>query len=257
MNSFRLSFSTTKKMNNQLIFTKNFVLSAKIDYPKEYKDLKPIDFNSHDAKKTDVRFRLFQKRGDKSGKILTEETVKTVNMYRDLPTKCFIHGWTSNEETYWYNPLRDAYFRKGSYNIFYIDWSGPANKSFHESAANSKPVGEFIADFFMASKINVKNIHIIAHSLGAHVAGFAGKHVFGKIRRKLGRITATDPAGPLFERKEVTQNFRLCKDDAEFVDVVHTDIGHYGFIAPIGHVDFYPNGGTKQPGCPPLTEDGE
>lgn len=50
---------------------------------------------------------------------------------------------------------------------------------------------------------------------------------------------------------------RLSEEDAEFVDVVHTDAGHYGFIKPIGHADFYPNGGTAQPGCPAIQEDGK
>ena len=47
---------------------------------------------------------------------------------------------------------------------------------------------------------------------------------------------------------------RLDITDAEFVDIVHTnggDIsnGEIAFIEPIGHVDFYVNGGHKQPGC--------
>lgn len=38
--------------------------------------------------------------------------------------------------------------------------------------------------------------------------------------------------------------------DAEFVDVIHTDAGIFGFPTSIGHVDFYPNGGiSPQPGC--------
>lgn len=38
--------------------------------------------------------------------------------------------------------------------------------------------------------------------------------------------------------------------DAAFVDVIHTDGGHLGFPNPIGHADFYPNGGSRrQPGC--------
>ena len=42
--------------------------------------------------------------------------------------------------------------------------------------------------------------------------------------------------------------------DAEFVDIVHTNggsisSGAVAFDEPMGHVDFYVNGGHKQPGC--------
>ena len=42
---------------------------------------------------------------------------------------------------------------------------------------------------------------------------------------------------------------RLDKSDADFVDVIHTDMGALGTTDKSGHLDFYPNGGIKQPGC--------
>lgn len=59
------------------------------------------------------------------------------------------------------------------------------------------------------------------------------------------------PAGPRFE------DFMcyLTKDDAQFVDIIHTNAGNnlaslkFGMTKATGHVDFYPNGGVKQPAC--------
>ena len=96
---------------------------------------------------------------------------------------------------------------------------------------------------------NIADFHIIGHSLGAHIAGYAGKRLSGL----LGRITGLDPAGPYFENTE--KSVRLDSSDAVFVDVIHTDgsstlqLG-LGLMQPIGHADFYPNGGRDQPKCP-------
>ena len=37
---------------------------------------------------------------------------------------------------------------------------------------------------------------------------------------------------------------------ADLVDVIHTNgLAGLGLFKPCGHIDFYPNGGTNQPGC--------
>lgn len=42
----------------------------------------------------------------------------------------------------------------------------------------------------------------------------------------------------------------LASTDAEFVDVIHTDGGVFGFPIALGDADFFPNGGfPAQPGC--------
>ena len=63
-----------------------------------------------------------------------------------------------------------------------------------------------------------------------------------------------DPAGPLFH--SLPERDVLDKNDAQFVDIIHTDAGgraglHSGISRILGHVDFFPNGGNAQPGCPP------
>ena len=69
---------------------------------------------------------------------------------------------------------------------------------------------------------------------------------------------ALDPAGPLFNGASEPE--RLDKTDADFVDVIHTNAGnlftgHFGFLDPLGHADFYINGGKEQFGCPPFVSD--
>lgn len=57
-----------------------------------------------------------------------------------------------------------------------------------------------------------------------------------------------DPAFPLYMFGG--KSSRLGMTDADFVDVIHTDSHAAGYPWPLGHVDFYPNGGGPyQPGC--------
>ena len=58
---------------------------------------------------------------------------------------------------------------------------------------------------------------------------------------KLKRITGLDPGMIGFL---LFQDYVINKDDAEYVDVIHTD--WFGFYGPMGHADFYPNGGSTQ-----------
>lgn len=44
-------------------------------------------------------------------------------------------------------------------------------------------------------------------------------------------------------------SWKLDKEDALFVDVIHTNVGIFGKIEPTGHIDFYVNDGTYQPSC--------
>lgn len=63
-------------------------------------------------------------------------------------------------------------------------------------------------------------------------------------------LSGLDPAGPGF--KEAPEFARLDPNDAEIVDIIHTSMQVLSLSHPVGHVDFYPNGGKAQPGCPDL-----
>ena len=63
---------------------------------------------------------------------------------------------------------------------------------------------------------------------------------------------AFDPAYPGFDGPNARR--RLAKSDAKFVDVIHTNArtglsNAVGIETPLGHADFYPNGGSRMPGC--------
>lgn len=89
---------------------------------------------------------------------------------------------------------------------------------------------------------------ILGHSLGAHIAGAAGRNLFYKSEKLVPRITGLDPANPCFNEGETLQG--LSRGDAEFVDVIHSDPGALGKRDSVGDADFYPNGvAPLPPGC--------
>ncbi|PIK55732.1 putative inactive pancreatic lipase-related protein 1 [Apostichopus japonicus] len=60
-------------------------------------------------------------------------------------------------------------------------------------------------------------------------------------------LLGLDPAGPHFDQF-THLDCKLDPTDAPFVDVIHTD-AFLGSAQTHGHLDFFPNGGSDQPGC--------
>ena len=67
------------------------------------------------------------------------------------------------------------------------------------------------------------NIHLVGHSLGAHVMGSAAKEVQRLGLGRLRRLTGLDPAYPFFEL--AGQEDRVDRSDADLVQIVHTNSG--------------------------------
>ena len=133
-----------------------------------------------------------------------------------------------------------------------VDWeNGAALPNYVQAAANTQLVGKQLARLIQMLNtqhgLDPSDYHLIGFSLGAHIAGFAGAEF-----RNISRITGLDPASPLFEGYSV--RVRLDPTDAQFVDVIHSNgdsflRGGLGSFQPMGHLDFYPNGGRVQVGC--------
>lgn len=81
--------------------------------------------------------------------------------------------------------------------------------------------------------MNASKITLVGHSLGAHIAGIAGKQVYKRTGQLLSRITALDPAGPCFSNIHV--DGKLVKSDANYVDVIHTNGGMLGLKESMGN----------------------
>ncbi|XP_066142156.1 phospholipase A1-like [Euwallacea fornicatus] len=214
---------------------------------KLIKDISTAPDSSYQLDPLDVQF-YFLSREISEPVLLTLESNDLLDGSKE--TKILIHGWLENHKRSWYKAIAGEYLKGNDYNIIQVDWEQPARLPYLHSSKITKDVGNLVGKFIANSNIYPKNVHLIGHSLGSHIAGFAGKRVFQDTNMKIGRISGLDPAGPAFRHPFVTNKDRLDNDDAEIVDVLHTDAGAYGYEDPIGTLDIYINEGRRiQPGC--------
>jgi len=76
----------------------------------------------------------------------------------------------------------------GDYNVILCDYK-EYNAPYLTAVSNSKKIGANIAEFltFMETQgCLTKNLHIIGHSLGGHIAGFVGQNLKNKAARTTG-----------------------------------------------------------------------
>ncbi|KAM8720381.1 hypothetical protein ACLKA7_006431 [Drosophila subpalustris] len=172
--------------------------------------------------------------------------------FDELSVRVIVHGFGSACPHVWIYEMKTALMAVEDCIVICVDWeNGATFPNYVRAAANTRLVGKQLAMLLRHLEqhkgLNLMRTHVIGFSLGAHVSGFAGAEFPG-----LSRITGLDPAGPLFEAQH--PKVRLDSSDAEFVDVIHSNgenliLGGLGSWQPMGHVDYYPNGGRVQTGC--------
>ncbi|KAI5634140.1 lipase domain-containing protein [Phthorimaea operculella] len=162
----------------------------------------------------------------------------------------FIHGFTDKPTKEPFTNIRKALFSQGKSNVIALDGSKFIGSMYLRSTTYVRFIGEKLGKVLASMVdhgVDPAQIHVIGHSLGAHIASFTGKTFTKLTGKKVARITGLDPAGPCFGRLD--EELRLKKTDADFVDVVHTDGLVKGLLEAVGDVDYYPNAGQEQPGC--------
>ena len=119
----------------------------------------------------------------------------TEAQFKDRPTRVIIHGFMGASDTSDFKAIENAYRKRNNVNIVTVKWS--KGSIYYTAALLFVPVvGADIAAFLDKSLgTNDKawrDLKLVGHSLGAHIAGFIGKKVKNG---KVGTIIGLDPAG--------------------------------------------------------------
>ncbi|KAJ6627587.1 Pancreatic lipase-related protein 2 [Pseudolycoriella hygida] len=196
----------------------------------------------------DVAFLVFTRENPTDGQEVNINdmfTVRNSNYNSSRPTKMLIHGAWGDR----YNPtnliLCPALLEAGDFNVIVVDWGVGAmdmeNLMINYRAA-SVATSLFLNRLSDSGLLSFNDLTLIGHSMGAHVAGFTGKKVRGRINTIIGLDIANvgnvnDPAT------------RLDSTDAEYVQIIQTETLFIAMSVPIAHANFYPGGGMFQPYC--------
>ncbi|XP_017859862.1 PREDICTED: phospholipase A1 2 [Drosophila arizonae] len=243
-----------------------------LDYPfwkKFFKHLVPFTSSS----RSKMQFFLFKRDFPDCGRELfanDDETLARSGFDARHPTRIIIHGWMSQGKGSLNRDVKTAYLSltkprpNGTddamgepkmlaplyedFNIIVCDWSKiSSNVNYFGVAEMVEDLGYLLAEFVrylhMRADLRFDDVYLIGHSLGAQIAGSAGKQIRP---HRFNTIFALDPAGPAF--REQSDEYRIDPSDAHYVESIHTSIG-LGFEQPVGHASFYPNFGKDQKKC--------
>lgn len=116
---------------------------------------------------------------------------------------------------------------------------------------------------FLDLGYDINKLHLVGHSLGGQCVGLVARHLkkLSKNKYIIPRVYALDPAGPAFEKNNTLSKVldwatlknsdfgMISRDDAKYVQIIHSNAGGFGIRQSRGHADFYPNAGENQAGC--------
>ncbi|XP_063702492.1 phospholipase A1 2-like [Culicoides brevitarsis] len=178
----------------------------------------------------------------------------------NAPIKVLIHGFLNNASSLMPSLITNAFMQRYPelFNVIIVDWSIGAGEDYLDYYTCHIPkrivplvaegAFDFLQDMIKSQNINPMYIGLIGHSLGAQISARIGKK-FIQLGTKLPIIVGLDPAKS--DSPNPTEDERLTANDAEYVEVIHTNPQDLGMFRPLGTADFYPNyrRDKQQPGC--------
>ncbi|XP_036707389.1 phospholipase A1 member A isoform X2 [Balaenoptera musculus] len=162
-----------------------------------------------------VQFLLFTPSDPRCGQLMEESSdIRNSGFNATLGTKLVIHGFRAlGTKPSWIDKFIGALLQAADVNVIAVDWVYGSTGVYFSAVENVVKLGLEISRFLsklLVLGVSESSIHIIGVSLGAHVGGMVGHFYKGQ----LGQIT------------------------------------DLGIRIPVGHVDYFVNGGQDQPGCP-------
>ena len=199
-----------------------------------------VQASSATAEQLNVTFHLFTRQNRHAPHILRPqvtrlELIKGSPFDPTKPVKWITHGFHTNlDKSEWMLEAKNKILEHEEANVILTDWrrgASPALAFYPKAAANAHIVAKMIVKILLRLKsdLDLSRVHLIGHSLGAHIMGFVGSAFTEEYlsrqqqllagtssinqefwrdlpatiessssRELIGRITACDPALPCF-----------------------------------------------------------
>ncbi|XP_044754257.1 pancreatic lipase-related protein 2 isoform X1 [Coccinella septempunctata] len=219
---------------------------------------RPVSYFPNDLEQIEPKFLLYTRHRPTRPYLLDlneDDIIGSAPMNPKKPLYVICHGFLEGGGQSWIKEMTKELLRMEDCSVIVVDWHGGSSPPYTQAVANIRLLGaitaHLVAEVASYTK-GLNHVHCIGHSLGAHLCGYVGYTLQKEFNLVLERITGLDPAEPHFAKSQPP--VRLDKTAARYVDIVHSDasrflLGGFGIVEPIGHVDYYPNGGSDQPGC--------
>ncbi|BES95452.1 Lipase [Nesidiocoris tenuis] len=250
--------------NTGVINTSTSEFQAKLAHGLEEYASRLLSFETlnYDFIKGNMTFLLYTRENMLHPDKLVPHMQSTINASHYQPMKktvVLVHGYDTNAESAdSVQMIKNELLKNDDMNVIGADWGPiaelPPNASLPIGVAVAslqspwvgRYIGEMISDLIDVGQ-SPDDVHMVGHSLGAHIAGFAGKYL-NSINRSVHRITALDPSSIVFT--DVRVGHRLAENDAKFTDCLFTAAKTLAVGDTPCHANFYPNGcAVGQPGC--------